>query len=368
MENVQNVLVQQAALQQQTPRSTTGKSEGRFEKAMADLQKENSCPKIELKAEDPEVAMLQMRELAAMQILQANMLLPQNGELTEQNVPEISVGIQNPVLQNTEINFLQHETSANRMPVPAEPVVQQKDVQIAHGILESEKNVQSARQPINQADASEKNTIEISDSVQIFNEKTETSNTAMEAKSLNILRSKIPALQENRRAVPEEVKILTDSGENPVFTRVDTTPVKVSEVPAEIHHSQNVEKQVMDGLTEIFKSGEHRIELQLNPQNLGKIKIELIQKQDGSLHVALQAEHSEVRSMLEQGIPEMQQMLKDSIQQEVQIHLPEQQEEQQFLFGEQQERHQHNQQEQEKRNPRHREDFLGKLRLGLSAS
>jgi len=158
---------------------------------------------------------------------------------------------------------------------------------------------------------------------------------------------------------------VTDA-EMPVFESVETAPIKVSETAAlrETASAEPVENQIADKLTETLNLGETRVELQLTPENLGKVTIELTQKEDGSLHIALQAESSQTRSLLERDLSGLQSLLSRTTQQEVQVNVsqPQEQQQQQNYDGHQQ---QHQQQQEQQENRRSGEDFLNQLRLGL---
>ena len=151
----------------------------------------------------------------------------------------------------------------------------------------------------------------------------------------------------------------------PIFESVETAPIKVSETaaPTATAAAEPVEDQIADKLTETLNLGETRVELQLTPENLGKVTIELTQKEAGSLHIALQAESSQTRSLLERDLSGLQSLLSRTTQQEVQVNVsqPQEQQQQQNYDGHQQ---QHQQQEQQE-NRRSGEDFLNQLRLGL---
>lgn len=171
-------------------------------------------------------------------------------------------------------------------------------------------------------------------------------------------------VQEQPKADTAEVAVEVEA---PVFGVVEEAPIKVSEtaVPAEQIEAEPVETQVADKLIKTLSSGETKVELQLTPENLGKVTIELIGKEDGSLHVVLHAERSQTRSLLEQDLSGLQNLLSRTTQQEVEVQVtqPHQQQQQQSYDGHQQ---QHQQQHQEQRDDqRSSADFLNQLRLGL---
>ena len=157
--------------------------------------------------------------------------------------------------------------------------------------------------------------------------------------------------------------------EAPVFRDVREIPVKVGEAPAtEGAREVPVEDQVGHKLTEALAAGETRVELQLTPENLGKVTVEVTLHEDGALHIALHAENSQTRSLLERSTDSLMAMLGRETRQEVQVEVPRQQESQQqnFYDGRQgHERQGRQQQEQRQEQRGGSEDFLHQLRLGL---
>ena len=163
-----------------------------------------------------------------------------------------------------------------------------------------------------------------------------------------------------------EVQEQPENAQAPVFEKVETAPVKVSETakPAEAAENAPVETQVSEKLTQALANGETRVELQLSPEHLGKITIELTQKADGSLAVVLHAENSQTRALLERDASGLQSLLSRDVQQEVQVDVPKAQEGQQ---RENYDGHQQQSQHRQEQRQQHQstEDFLNPLRLGL---
>jgi len=156
--------------------------------------------------------------------------------------------------------------------------------------------------------------------------------------------------------------------EAPLFKDVETAPIKVAEAPAQAE-APELETQVSDKLIQILESGESRVEIQLNPEALGKMTIELTRSADGSLNVILNAENAETRSMLTRHITTLQETLVDRGQQSVQIEVSRGEEPQQQNFQQQDLRDDNsgsqNGQQQRRREQSSGEDFLQQLRLGL---
>nr|WP_325213062.1 flagellar hook-length control protein FliK [uncultured Oscillibacter sp.] len=153
--------------------------------------------------------------------------------------------------------------------------------------------------------------------------------------------------------------------EAPVFEDVKAVPVKVGEAPKAAETGEPVEKQIGPKLTEALRNGETRVELQLTPENLGKVTVEMTWSKDGGLVVQLHAENRETQNLLNKSTAGLEQLLGREVQQEVRVEVPRQEESQrQDLYEQQQEHHQQRQQEQ-RRKQESGEDFLQQLRLGL---
>lgn len=168
----------------------------------------------------------------------------------------------------------------------------------------------------------------------------------------------------------DEPVLVNAETETAVFQDVREIPMKVGEASTmqQTVEAQPVEKQVGDKLVEILDSGENHVEIQLTPENLGRIEVDLTWNEDGTLSVELKAENSLTRSMLEKDTAGLQAMLARNTQREVQVEVQQNQESQQQNFqqdgrnGEQREPQQHQRHEEEQQNG---QDFLQQLRLGL---
>lgn len=163
---------------------------------------------------------------------------------------------------------------------------------------------------------------------------------------------------------PEET-----AAEAPVFQEVREIPVKVGEAAVtEETREVPVEDQIGPKLAEALKSGDTKVEIQLAPESLGKVTVEVTLREDGTLHIALHAENSQTRGLLERSADSLAAMLGRDSRQEVQVEVPRQQESQQqnFYDGRQGRERQEQEQQQERRRERQGgEDFLHQLRLGL---
>lgn len=161
--------------------------------------------------------------------------------------------------------------------------------------------------------------------------------------------------------------VTEQGGETAVFQQTETTPIKVGEATAvpKAPEAQSVQNQVAESLSKAVESGEQKVQVQLNPEHLGKITIEVTQQQDGSLRVVLQAENPHTRMLLEKDMSGLQQLLGRTTQQEVQVEVPRNQEGQQHQDLTEQEQQDQRRQQEQREEKQATEDFLNQLRLGL---
>lgn len=154
--------------------------------------------------------------------------------------------------------------------------------------------------------------------------------------------------------------------ETPVFENVRDIPVKVGEAPAE-EPEIPVEDQIAPKLAQALTAGDTRVELQLEPENLGRVTVEMTFAENGSLHVTLHAESGKTLNLLEKGLDNLHLMLARNTQQDVRVEVQKQEESQQQNFYDGRGGHaQHQDQRRERREERREsEHFFQQLRLGL---
>lgn len=158
-----------------------------------------------------------------------------------------------------------------------------------------------------------------------------------------------------------------------VFREVETVPVKVGETYQT--EEPDVAKQIDTQLAQALNKGESHVRIQLTPEYLGNVTVDVTQTSDGTLRIALSAHSSETRGLLERHLNNLQMMLSNRTQQTVQVEVPRQEESQQ---GQNQENpydghNGSNREEQEERRQRRNDqreqaatqDFAQQLRLGL---
>ncbi len=159
--------------------------------------------------------------------------------------------------------------------------------------------------------------------------------------------------------------------ETPLFEGVETTPIKVAEAPERMEQSVPVNQQVVEKLSTMMETGETRVQIQLEPVELGKMTIELTHSADGTLTVLLDAENAQTRTLLEKHIGSLQEALADRGQKMVQITVEHNEESQRQENQQRNDFHdgqngQQQEQQQQRRDARHNStDFMQQLRLGL---
>ena len=153
-----------------------------------------------------------------------------------------------------------------------------------------------------------------------------------------------------------------------LFRDVEAAPIKVGEAPVmeQSGGTPPVEVQVGAQLAQALSQGESRVELQLNPESLGKVTVEIIQSTSGVLHIALSAENSQTRGLLEKHAVNIQTMLGREQEVQVEVRQPEESHQsQQHSYDGHSGNQQQEQQERRQQHPHRTEDFLQQLRLGL---
>lgn len=158
-------------------------------------------------------------------------------------------------------------------------------------------------------------------------------------------------------------------GPQPLFHDVKAAPVKVGEVYDAPETETNVVRQVDNGLMQALEKGESLVRIQLNPENLGSVTVEITRDVGGVIRVALSAHSGETRSLLERHAGELQGLLSSRTQQNVEVNVQRQQESQQNQNhnydghnGHGQDGGHHRRQQREQTGS---QDFIQQLRLGL---
>ena len=165
----------------------------------------------------------------------------------------------------------------------------------------------------------------------------------------------------------DETGVESVAVEAPLFKDVEAAPIKVAEAPVKAEAS-DATKQVSQKLTGALEAGESRVEIQLTPESLGKVTIELTRSADGALSIVLNAENEQTRELLSKHVSTLQESIVDRGQQNVQIEINrgEESQNQQNTQQDLQDGKNGNHPEQQRRQQENdNDDFLQQLRLGL---
>ena len=153
----------------------------------------------------------------------------------------------------------------------------------------------------------------------------------------------------------------------PLFRDTETIPVKVGEAELPQQEAEPVEHQLTKPILEAVQRGQSRVAVQLTPDNLGGVTVEITRSSDGTLHVSLSAERVETQGLLERHADQLQTMLAARNQDEVRVEV--QRQEESGAYQPYDGRNGHSQQQrheqQHQRRESHGQDFLQQLRLGL---
>lgn len=174
----------------------------------------------------------------------------------------------------------------------------------------------------------------------------------------------------------EELPELQDAEvETPVFGEVEAAPMKVGEAPAgeEKAQAREIGEQIAPWAVKIASvtgsDGSRTITVHLEPEQLGKVHVEVSLEKDGSLRLVVNAENSHTQSLLSRNSESLAAILGKYAESSVHVEIPRQEENQRqdLLNQQQQQNRQQQQQERHHREDRQAggEDFLHQMRLGL---
>lgn len=168
---------------------------------------------------------------------------------------------------------------------------------------------------------------------------------------------------------PEEAEVKDVEVEaQPVFRRETPAPVKVGESYEPVAPEEpEAPQQLADRLVQMLEQGDTKVELMLNPENLGRMTVEITRTHEGVLHIVLGAVNQKAVSLLQENSASLHSLLAASQDGEVRIEVQQQEPQQQpnqFMNPDEQGRQQH-QQQQKPRQQAATEDFVQQLRLGL---
>ncbi len=289
-------------------------------------------------------------DVAAKQALLANLLFAQSttpvqNEMSQQSTNLSAEQIIQPMVQNQTVqtvvdiqNMNNVQTQQIEVPVQTE---QNQEFTVKTDNVKLEQNVTEEIKP--------KTTEFVDKTAQNTGENTQ-----------DMMQNKTSKTDDNQPEIKQ-----TEVQDAPLFQNVETTPIKVGEkAPVLDIQSPNVEQDLQDIIKYNLKTDGDKIEIQLNPGNLGKITVELVQK-DGSMSVLVTAENSKTLSLLAQHAGGIETMMQERLAQPVQVFIEQQQPEQQFNDSQKNNNGQNQNNQQNKPSKDEQQSFIDQLRLGL---
>lgn len=174
----------------------------------------------------------------------------------------------------------------------------------------------------------------------------------------------LPQRQQARQEL--EPSQVSAAPEQPLFRTVEEMPVKVGDGEPVDTARSGFEAQLAGKITAAAEQDVQRVEIQLSPENLGSIVVEMTRSQDGALSVVLHAENDKAARLLGEHSAALSLALQNSGQGEVRVEVPQpKQQENQPWQQPEQENGQGRGGQQQQRRRQETEDFLQQLRLGL---
>lgn len=156
-------------------------------------------------------------------------------------------------------------------------------------------------------------------------------------------------------------------GNRTLFHDVQAVPVKVSDSSVVDTNSSQMDNQIADQVTKALDQGITHVKVQLSPESLGTVTVEMTRSQDGALHVLLKTTGQQAQSLLEQHSSGLQALLAERSQNTVNVQVQRNQEGQ-ATHGDLYDREGQGQQQSQQESRRQRqqnEDFIQQLRLNL---
>lgn len=165
---------------------------------------------------------------------------------------------------------------------------------------------------------------------------------------------------------PDDQSVVVTKQDQPLFRDVETVPVKVGDATPTVDvDAPDMEKQLADTIQANLNKVGDKVQIQLQPENLGHITIELVQH-GGKMGLVIFADNAKTTSLLAQHAGNLGALLEDRTGQTVHVQVQQQEPEQpQYDGHNQQNRQQQEEQSHPKQSKAEQDSFLGQLRLGL---
>jgi len=340
MEQINNMVAMTPQTVQAKPQI---KSDGKGEPSFRKLLSKYCSPEEEAPAEVP--AQLMQADIALM--------LPQTEPETEQPEELLAVAVSAVYMPVEQVIVETPQTLPTELRIvqPEHPVGSEKSVVTDFIAPEPSQQIETEAEPLG-------NGIQLTPETEVaekFVQKVE-------------LTRENPTVQVKTADEQEELPDVADDG-GVLFREVKDFMVKVGEAkPVEMPEPVEVEvkDQLGQKVFEAIENGETRLTVQLSPENLGRVDVELTLTEDGVLKLELRTENHMTQRLLEKETAGLHQMLVRNTQQDVQIQVTRQEDSrhQAFEDGRQGGNHQNPQQER-REEQRNTGDFMQQLRLGL---
>lgn len=302
-------------------------------------------------------------DIAAKQALLANLLFSQNitpvqNEMSQQNTNLSAEQIIQPIIQNQNLENMQTMGDIQNVDNTQNVQTKQAEIPVQTEIAEAFEVKTDVKIDVKTDVKAEQNTAEIIQS-QTTEKTTKTAQNTGET-TQDMMQNKTSETETDKPEVKQ-----TEVQNTPLFQNVESTPIKVGEkAPVLDTQSPNMEQDLKDIIKYNLKADGDKIEIQLNPSNLGKITVELVQK-DGSMSVLVTAENSKTLSLLAQHAGGIETMMQERLSQPVQVFIEQQQPEQQFNDSQKQNNRQNQNNQNNKPSKDEQQNFIDQLRLGL---
>ena len=167
-----------------------------------------------------------------------------------------------------------------------------------------------------------------------------------------------------------EVLISSDTSAQPLFHEAESTPIKVGENYQLDTTSPEMDVELTRLIDDAAVQGLQKLEIQLTPEHLGKIVVELTQNSDGILQVVIHAANAKSSGLLSQHLDSLNSALQNLGHNQVHVEVERNQDgssaqQHPFQQADPDGRGQHQEQRQHKQSQSDSDDFLQQLRLGL---
>lgn len=203
-----------------------------------------------------------------------------------------------------------------------------------------------------------------SEATQPANAAEKTNAPAVQPKTEETLLEKSDSSQSDTHPLEGEILETGAASEQPLFRNTDAMPVKVGEASVLDTENPEFSAKLSQTIEQASSQGIQKVQIQLTPENLGKVVVEMTQDSNGLLHIVLHAENERAVRILQDHSAALGELLQQNSSGQVRVEVPSQQTSQESWQPPDQQ-HSGGQQREQKPPRQDTEDFLNQLRLGL---